>query len=213
MSSYYDEGMNSSGALGGNLIGGNITTDKCIPFSGIPIRRDCPEPPENEIPRNSAEKNIGCRRMGGASKRIYGRDFLADIMFDDNCPEGQETEFNFFDEEIRDFDEYINDSEVENDEEFASIVNRIFGDIQKILVIKNTNYDSSFDKLRKEYGPTSFLIRLKDKLFRYESLALSDDKNCDDERIEDTLKDIIGYTMLELIFREKISKEKVFRNE
>lgn len=96
---------------------------------------------------------------------------------------------------------------------FSQNINRIFNEIKKILVIKNTNYDSSFDKLRKEYGPTSFLIRLKDKLFRYESLALSDDKNCDDERIEDTLKDIIGYTMLELLFRDKFSKEEALKNE
>ena len=79
--------------------------------------------------------------------------------------------------------------------------------LKKLLILKNTNYGSSFDKLRDEYGAVSFLIRLKDKLYRYETLA-TQNIECNEEGLDDTLKDIIGYVTLELIYRKQFLKKR-----
>jgi len=70
-----------------------------------------------------------------------------------------------------------------------------------LIARKNKDYGNSFSKQREKHGVTSFLIRLEDKLSRYENLSKVDSKiKVTDENLEDTLKDIIGYTLLELNF-------------
>lgn len=66
---------------------------------------------------------------------------------------------------------------------------------------KNADYGDSFSELRKEF-PESITYRLTDKLNRLKSLyKKSDFPKVTDEPVEDTLKDIANYAILELIER------------
>jgi len=66
---------------------------------------------------------------------------------------------------------------------------------------KNADYGDSFSELRKEF-PESITYRLTDKLNRLKSLyKKSDSPKVTDESVEDTLKDIANYAILELIER------------
>lgn len=66
---------------------------------------------------------------------------------------------------------------------------------------KNKDYGDSFAKLRKEYGNPAILIRLEDKLGRLKRLMLSGEQEVKTESIEDTLKDLANYAIMELVER------------
>lgn len=73
-------------------------------------------------------------------------------------------------------------------------------ELKAILLTKNNDYGKSFDKLRTEYGMTATLIRLEDKLNRIKVLT-KDAAQVKDESISDTLMDLAGYCILELVYR------------
>ena len=62
---------------------------------------------------------------------------------------------------------------------------------------KNDNYGESYKKLRDEYGEIAFNIRLSDKINRLKYLSKGEEMG---ESKEDTIKDIIGYCLLELFY-------------
>jgi hypothetical protein len=68
-------------------------------------------------------------------------------------------------------------------------------------IAKNSDYGDSFTKVREEY-PQAIAIRLTDKLERLKVL-LDDayERKVEDEKIEDTLKDIAVYSIMELMER------------
>ena len=81
---------------------------------------------------------------------------------------------------------------------------QIASSIADILRAKNTDYGDSFAKTRDRFGSAAFHIRLFDKTNRLEVLdgLLNDnDRLTKDESSLDTLKDIIGYSILELDYR------------
>ena len=71
-------------------------------------------------------------------------------------------------------------------------------EIADILDHKNKMYGSSFDKTVDEYGLSVICLRLEDKLNRLKSIVLENKKDFGDEKLEDTLKDIAGYSILSL---------------
>jgi len=79
------------------------------------------------------------------------------------------------------------------------ILQQIADKVVALLICKNKDYGNSYEILRDRYGPVAFHVRLADKLFRLENV----EKNGDHvgETIEDTIKDIIGYCLLELKYR------------
>lgn len=79
-------------------------------------------------------------------------------------------------------------------------VREIAGQIAEMVERKNKDYGNSFDKTLLEYGMTAFFLRIEDKLSRLKSLNKSNSEPLIDESIEDTLKDIIGYTLLMINF-------------
>jgi hypothetical protein len=81
--------------------------------------------------------------------------------------------------------------------EYQTIVAPILALLEK----KNADYGRSYDKLRAEHGQISFVIRLGDKYNRIKQLT-SNDVKVKDESIQDTIKDIIGYCILELAYLE-----------
>lgn len=67
---------------------------------------------------------------------------------------------------------------------------------------KNGDYGDSFARVRREEGPASILVRLKDKLYRLETILHGAEIKVTDEKVEDTLLDMANYCIMELVERE-----------
>ncbi|WP_288887034.1 nucleotide modification associated domain-containing protein [uncultured Eubacterium sp.] len=63
---------------------------------------------------------------------------------------------------------------------------------------KNHDYGDSVSKTFDEYGLTSFLVRMDDKMNRIKTLMKSDDVAVVGEKIEDTFLDLANYAILAL---------------
>lgn len=63
---------------------------------------------------------------------------------------------------------------------------------------KNADYGNSFSKTFEEFGMTSTLVRLSDKLERLKTLSKKE-AQVKDESIQDTVMDIAVYAMLTLM--------------
>lgn len=78
--------------------------------------------------------------------------------------------------------------------------------ILNILINKNKSYGGSFEKTIKEYGESTVLVRFSDKFNRLKHLykvAYGKEDSTDiKESIEDCLFDIIGYSLLMLLFKK-----------
>lgn len=71
------------------------------------------------------------------------------------------------------------------------------GSIADLVCQKNVDYDKAFEKSFHKFGWATYFIRIGDKLNRLEALTLNNQANLvKDENIEDTLVDIIGYSLL-----------------
>ena len=86
---------------------------------------------------------------------------------------------------------------------FRSIVNEMADLYEK----KNSNYGDSFGQLFEELGPTAGLVPLWNKLHRATSLIKGDKNNF--ESLEDTLKDLACYAIMNLIEMEAQKNKKV----
>ena len=76
-----------------------------------------------------------------------------------------------------------------------SLITDIALEVANLVEKKNHDYGNSFDKTVEEYGEVAYFLRIEDKLSRLKSLSKKDAPEIN-ESIEDTLKDIIGYTLL-----------------
>ena len=81
-------------------------------------------------------------------------------------------------------------------------IRQIALEIAQLVEKKNHDYDNSFDKTMEKYGDTAYFLRIEDKLNRLINLSKKQAK-VSDENVEDTLKDIIGYTLLMLNYKNK----------
>lgn len=89
---------------------------------------------------------------------------------------------------------------------FRSIVNEMADLYEK----KNSNYGDSFGQLFEELGPTAGLVPLWNKLHRATSLIKGDKNNF--ESLEDTLKDLACYAIMNLIEMEAQQKTDISEN-
>ena len=71
-------------------------------------------------------------------------------------------------------------------------------EIAELVEKKDKDYNSAFSKTLKEYGDVAYFLRIDDKLNRLKSLLLRSKDAEINESVEDTLKDIVGYTLLML---------------
>ena len=81
-------------------------------------------------------------------------------------------------------------------------IRQIALEIAQLVEKKNHDYDNSFDKTMDKYGDTAYFLRIEDKLNRLINLSKKEAK-VNDEKVEDTLKDIIGYTLLIIKYKNK----------
>lgn len=84
-------------------------------------------------------------------------------------------------------------------------IKEIAVEVAELVEKKNKDYGNSFDKTLAEYGDTAYFLRIEDKLSRLKSLSKKEALVAD-ESVEDTLKDIIGYTLL--MINNKRNKQK-----
>lgn len=71
-------------------------------------------------------------------------------------------------------------------------------EIVKLLEVKNKAYGSSTDMTYNIFGLNSYLVRMYDKINRLANLTNNGGK-VNDESIEDTLRDLAGYSILALV--------------
>jgi hypothetical protein len=72
--------------------------------------------------------------------------------------------------------------------------------ILDMVTRKNADYGDSYNRLRAELGEVAFYVRAWDKIFRLQAVDKAQPQT--NETAEDTLKDIIGYCLLELRYRQ-----------
>lgn len=71
-------------------------------------------------------------------------------------------------------------------------------EVAELVEKKNADYDKAFEKSLIKYGMTSYCIRLEDKLNRAFAVGVKNIHNVNDESLMDTIKDIVGYSLLAL---------------
>ena len=86
-------------------------------------------------------------------------------------------------------------------EKFESDLINILKEIQKMLIEKRHDYGNNYEVIREKYGEITSLVRLHDKFNRLEQLIIKN-KQPKNESVTDTLFDIIGYAILELMYRK-----------
>ena len=86
----------------------------------------------------------------------------------------------------------------EVNEVYESEIVSIAKEIAELVEKKDKDYNSAFSKTLKEYGNVAYFLRIDDKLNRLKNLMLNNNNAKVNESVEDTLKDIIGYTLLML---------------
>ena len=80
-------------------------------------------------------------------------------------------------------------------------------EMKDLYLKKNHDYGDSVSKTFDEYGLTSFLVRMDDKMNRIKTLNKIQDAAFRGEKIEDTLLDLANYAILaltEIEFRKKL---------
>lgn len=79
--------------------------------------------------------------------------------------------------------------------------------IHATYIQKNRAYGDSFDKSCNEFGITSAMIRLSDKMNRLKALTSNNDIPTGDESIKDTLLDLANYCVLTYLWLEEKENE------
>lgn len=80
-------------------------------------------------------------------------------------------------------------------------------EMKDLYLKKNHDYGDSVSKTFDEYGLTSFLVRMDDKMNRIKTLIKIGDAAVTGEHIEDTLLDLANYAVLaltEIEYRKKL---------
>ena len=93
-------------------------------------------------------------------------------------------------------DEY--ESVFNKSEEFKSITSQMLNTYIK----KNNDYGNSFDKSMDEFGMTSAIIRMNDKLERLKTLSKKESM-VKDESVQDTLLDLANYAIMTVMYLKK----------
>lgn len=91
-------------------------------------------------------------------------------------------------------------------ERYSKRQEQVLEELKTLLIKKNKDYDSAFDKTLDKYGYIVIAIRLEDKINRFNNL-IKNNNEVKDESIEDTLFDIAGYCILSIIYIDNQNKK------
>lgn len=81
--------------------------------------------------------------------------------------------------------------------------------LNELYKAKNADYGNSFTKVR-DTVPNAILVRLMDKMNRLEKLMTKGYRQVQDEKIEDTLRDLANYAIMELTEMKVDEENKEF---
>lgn len=73
---------------------------------------------------------------------------------------------------------------------------RVCDEVKTLLQQKNSAYGTSVNETFEDYGLMAYAIRIQDKVNRLRTLIKNPDISEDDEKVEDTLRDLAGYSIL-----------------
>lgn len=90
-------------------------------------------------------------------------------------------------------------------EEKIDRFHEIVNEMANLYAKKNSNYGDSFGKLYNDLGPIAGLVPLHNKLDRITSLIKGNQNNF--ESLEDSLKDLACYAVMNLIELEQCREE------
>ena len=76
-------------------------------------------------------------------------------------------------------------------------------ELKAIYVAKNNDYGDSVKDTYSKFGDVSFMVRITDKINRATTLMKKNNRQVQDEKLEDTIKDMINYGILWLMEREE----------
>ena len=114
----------------------------------------------------------------------------------------EETEESYYivnnNGDIRKYNKYRFIKVPEINEVYESEIVNIAKEIAELVEKKDKDYNSAFSKTLKEYGNVAYFLRIDDKLNRLKNLMLNNNNAEVNESVEDTLKDIVGYSLLML---------------
>ena len=92
----------------------------------------------------------------------------------------------------------------------ADKLKELTDEIIDIYNAKNKDYGDSFSDSFKEFGITSAVVRMNDKMNRIKSLAKSNDRQVKDESLRDTLVDLANYALMTVLELEIRPDDNIF---
>lgn len=91
--------------------------------------------------------------------------------------------------------------------DFEKYHSNICDELNDMYCKKNRDYGNSVHETYLKYGMTSFLVRMEDKLNRIKTLTEGDKQYVEDEKVQDSLKDLANYAILALMEYETEAKK------
>lgn len=90
----------------------------------------------------------------------------------------------------------------------ANRLEELMDELLETFVAKNEDYGDSFADSFKEFGITSAVVRMNDKMNRIKSLSKKGDRQVKDESLRDSLMDLANYALMTVIELEDKGEER-----
>lgn len=81
----------------------------------------------------------------------------------------------------------------------AGRLEKLMAEMLEVYKAKNKDYGDSFADSFKEFGITSAVVRMNDKMNRVKSLSKGEDRQVKDESLSDSLIDLANYALMTVI--------------
>lgn len=86
---------------------------------------------------------------------------------------------------------------------------QLAGKLVETYKAKNADYGDSFADSFREFGITSAVVRMTDKMNRIKSLAKKGDRQVQDESLRDSLMDLANYALMTVVELENEDEELI----
>lgn len=91
----------------------------------------------------------------------------------------------------------------------ANRLEELMDELLETFVAKNEDYGDSFADSFKEFGITSAVVRMNDKMNRIKSLSKKGDRQVKDESLRDSLMDLANYALMTVVELEDEGEEVI----
>lgn len=91
----------------------------------------------------------------------------------------------------------------------ANKLEELMDELLETFVAKNSDYGDSFADSFKEFGITSAVVRMNDKMNRIKSLSKKGDRQVKDESLRDSLMDLANYALMTVVELENEGEELI----